>query len=367
MHSPDISDPDGEWIELYNSGNEAVNLSDYTLDGSNFDDITIEPDEYVIIARELLDGEDEDTDSFESYWGNNNGIWDEPYQGADGSFSLTPEDTIILNGTYSEIISYNESFGGDGGNSIQRLSLTEWEEGPATPGNGIFTTTEPSDGEVEIHLTVANSPPNLTGITFLTDDSLDEGVQVLPNIDLPKEINLNIDYEDHEGDVDQIFLEVNNNTYNFTSSNLSFEMQTYDLAQEYTVNITICDNTYCDSELTSFEYLGIISTIINTSSLDFELNVNEQQETNLQITNTGNVVVDLEVGGTDLVSNSYNISIENLEVFNDIWLPLSTNPLLDLDVLPNTNEELLFKITVPREATPGDYNGIITVTSMEST
>ena len=367
MHSPDISDPDGEWIELYNSGNEAVNLSDWTLDGSDFDDITIEPDEYVIIARELLDGDDEDTDSFESYWGNNNGIWDEPYQGADGSFSLTPEDTIILSGDYTEEISYNESFGGDGGNSIQRLSLTEWEEAPATPGNGSFTTTEPSDGEVEIHLTVANSPPNITGITFLTDDSLDEGVQVLPNIDLPKEVNLNLDYGDNEGDVDQIFLEVNNNTYNFTSSNLSFEMQTFDLAQEYTVNITICDNNYCDSELTSFEYLGIISTIINTSSLDFELNVNEQQETNLQITNTGNVVVDLEVGGTDLVSNSYNISIENLEVFSDIWLPLNTNPLLDLDVLPNTDEELLFKITIPREATPGDYNGIITVTSMEST
>ena len=67
MHSPSISDPDGEWIEIYNSGDTVVNLSNYTIDGNDFDDITIQPDEYIIVARELLDGNDEDTDSFESY------------------------------------------------------------------------------------------------------------------------------------------------------------------------------------------------------------------------------------------------------------------------------------------------------------
>jgi hypothetical protein len=366
MHSPDgISHSDGEWIELYNDGTQPVNLSDYTLDGSDFDDITIQPDEYIVIARELLDGDDQDIESFESFWGNNNNIWDESFNASDGSFSLSAEDTVTLNGTYSDEVSYNESFGGNNGFSIQRLSLTEWEDALPTPGAGNFTTNEPSEGEVEVFLTVSNSEPTIANITFLTDDSLEQGIQVMPNVELSKEIVLEIELEDLDNDVELITLEVNNNIYNFTNTTLTFEMQPYDLAQDYDVNITICDAQYCNSNLTTFEYLGIISTTLNTSSLNFDLRANEEQETTLQVINQGNVMVDVEVGGTDLVSNDYSISIENFQVFSNEWLPLNNNPLLDLNILPNTNEDLILKLAIPQGTLPGEYNGVITVTSME--
>jgi len=370
MHSPNqMAHSDGEWVELYNSGDTAVNLSNYTLDGNEFDDITIQPNEYIVVARELLDGEDADNDSFESYWGNNNGIWDESFNAVDGSLSLSAEDTIILtNGFYTEQVDYNESFGGTNGRTTERLSLNEWQESglDGTPGNGSFTTQEESSGDLEVFVTVSNSEPNITSLTWLTDDSLDEGIQILPNVELPKEISLNLEYEDAENDVTSITLEVNNQLYNFTDGNLSFSMQHYDLAQSYEVNITVCDDQACDSITDTFEYLGMISTTLNTSSLNFDLKVNEQQETTVQVINSGNVVVDVELGGTDLVSNNYNISIENLEVYNEDWFSLNTNPTLDIDILPNTNEDLLLRLTVPSETQPGEYNGVITITSMES-
>ncbi|MAG78029.1 hypothetical protein CL616_01560 [archaeon] len=362
MHSPDISDPDGEWVEIYNSGSQ-VNLSNYTLDGNDFSDITIQPNEYIVIARELLDGDDEDLESFESVWGNNNGIWDEPFNASDGSFSLSAQDTIVLtNGEYTEEVTYNGTLGLNG-NSMQRLSLTEWVDSQATPGTGNFTTVSPS--QVEINLKVSNSEPKINGITWTTDDSLEQGTQIMPNVELPKSVTLTLDYEDLDNDVEQILLEVNNQTYNFTDGNLTFEMQYYDLAQNYNVNITICDNFYCNSNTTSFEYLGIISTTLNTSSLNFDLRATQEQETTLEVINSGNVVVDIELGGTDLVSNDYNISIENMLVYNTQWLPINTNPLLDLDLMPNTNQDLLLKLAIPSGTLPGDYSGVITVTSME--
>mgnify|MGYP001174843563 CR=1 FL=1 len=362
MHSPDISDPDGEWVEIFNSGSQ-VNLSNYTLDGNDFSDITIQPNEYIVIARELLDGDDEDLESFESVWGNNNGIWDEPFNASDGSFSLSAQDTIVLtNGEYTEEVTYNGTLGLNG-NSMQRLSLTEWVDSQATPGIGNFTTVSPS--QVEINLKVSNSEPKINGITWTTDDSLEQGTQIMPNVELPKSVTLTLDYEDLDNDVEQILLEVNNQTYNFTDGNLTFEMQYYDLAQNYNVNITICDNFYCNSNTTSFEYLGIISTTLNTSSLNFDLRATQEQETTLEVINSGNVVVDIELGGTDLVSNDYNISIENMLVYNTQWLPINTNPLLDLDLMPNTNQDLLLKLAIPSGTLPGDYSGVITVTSME--
>ena len=364
MHSPLIPHSDGEWVELYNSGNTAVNLSNYTIDGNPFDDITIQPNEYIVIARELLDGDDEDLDSFESYWGNNNGVWDEPYNASDGSFSLSAQDTIILtNGIYTEQVTYNES--GLNGNSLQRTSLTEWEDALPTPGNGTFEIQN-NNGDVEINLIVENSQPEIHEIIFQTDDSEEQGTQILPNLNSKKQVTLTLNYTDLENDVNHFSIEVNNQQYNFTNNSLTFEMQHYDLAKNYSVNITICDNNYCDSLTSSFEYLGIISTTLDTTALDFNLNVNQQQETMLQVTNTGNVVVDVELSGTDLVSNDYNISIENLEVYNDNWFALNTNPLLDLDILPNTDQNLLLRLTVPSSSQPGAYTGVITVTSMES-
>ena len=138
MHSPtQVSDSDGEWLELYNDGATAVDLSAWIIDGKAIGNVSIAPATYLVFARELLDSSDTDTESFESYWGNNNGIWDESFAAIEVSLSLKEEDTIVLtDGVSTEEFSYNKSYGGKGGKTIERISLLEWQQGPVdgTPG-----------------------------------------------------------------------------------------------------------------------------------------------------------------------------------------------------------------------------------------
>src|SRR3989344_583570 len=106
------SDTDLEWIEVYNNGSGDINLSSWKIDGNNFDDFSIIPGEFIVIARELIDGTDLDNDSFESIYGNNDGVWnnlDGNYRVFDGDFSLTNNDIINLSSSfYSEILIYND-------------------------------------------------------------------------------------------------------------------------------------------------------------------------------------------------------------------------------------------------------------------
>ena len=119
MYNPtQASDTDLEWIEIYNNGSSAVNLSSWKIDGNNFDDFLILPGEFAVIAREALDGTDIDNDSFESAYGNNDSVWnslDGNYRIFDGDFSLTENDIVnMTDGTFYEEIVYNSSFGGNG-------------------------------------------------------------------------------------------------------------------------------------------------------------------------------------------------------------------------------------------------------------
>jgi len=235
MHSPDtMSDSDGEWIEVYNDGVVSVDLSNWTIDGSAFDDVTIDPESYVVIARELEDGTDEDTDSFQSQWGTD-------ILAVDGSFSLTQEDTIVLtNGIYTENVSYNKSFGGTGGQSITRSSLTEWEAQAPSPGNGSFSTT---DGGLMFYVIVKNSAPTIVSVE-IEDDSSAEGFQVMPNVDGEENVSISVVVNDSNGfsDVSSVTVVVNNETYSLSfvsndSSNVatyegSFTMDLSDLAGE---------------------------------------------------------------------------------------------------------------------------------------
>ena len=214
MHSPTQTEShsDGEWIELYNSGTEEVNLSNWTLDGKDFDDVSIGTGEYLVVARELLDGDDEDSESFETAWGNGNGIWDESFSAVDGGMSLSTEDSIVLtDGEYIEEISYNSSFGGESGRTIERVSLDIWQESEVggSPGYGEFSLEiseesigNLSDGEVALYLEVSNAEPEVYFVNITTDDSSSGGVQIMPNVELDKEVEVEVYVRDGNGYVD---------------------------------------------------------------------------------------------------------------------------------------------------------------------
>ncbi|MBS3117619.1 lamin tail domain-containing protein [Candidatus Woesearchaeota archaeon] len=153
MYNPSTSqgsDADLEWLELYNSGNESINLSSWSIDGSSLDNSFILPVSYIVVARSLS--------GFDSYYGNGDGVWNDSdgnYSVIDGSFTLTNTgDAVLLsNGSLIINFSYLSSFGADGdGHTLEKrnpfLNDSSFNWGASllvngTPGavNSIFNTS----------------------------------------------------------------------------------------------------------------------------------------------------------------------------------------------------------------------------------
>lgn len=144
MYNPIISmgdDSDLEWIEIYNNGTEKIDLTNFTINTRDFDDVVIFPNQYLVIARELIDGNDKDNGSFEGYYGNGDGVWnfsDDNFSVIDaGAFNLgNSGDTIILSDGIMEIIlSYLDDLGADGNGNTLCLFNNTWQECLPTPGS----------------------------------------------------------------------------------------------------------------------------------------------------------------------------------------------------------------------------------------
>jgi hypothetical protein len=378
MHSPTqtVSDSDGEWIEIYNSGEDKVNLTDWTIDGKQIGSYTIESEEYFVIARELLDSEDEDTESFESVWGNNNGIWDEPFQAADVTFSLSSEDTVTLaNGEYTEEITYNKSFGGSEGRTIVRVNRSSWEEGElgGSPGEGSFTLEEEITEEEEgftVYLSVSNSVPEILSINLSTDDSTSEGLQVMPNVNQNKTVEVYLEVNDSNGleDIENVTVSFENKTYVAKETNGTYvatmNLSSQLLAQDYSVTGEVSDGESSTTSILNFSYLGIISTELNVSSLSFELEPGEEEEREVSLTNTGNTKVVTSIYVQEFTGES-SISASYLALYTTDWYNLDTPVLLE-EFDPGFTQLLLFKMSLPFSVSSGEYTSQIVFESMEA-
>lgn len=360
MHSPNNtgSDTDGEWIELYNSGLGAVDLADYKIDGYNFDDFVLSSGEYLIVARELVDGDDEDNESFESVYGNNNGMWDEDFNAVDGYFSLSAEDTVVLsNGeTVVDQVTYSNST-----MCLERVN-DEWQEGVGTPGEGYMQQEEEG---IQVSVLVENNVPIIESVDLLTDDAEDAGIQVLPALNGDKEVLLTVNVSDVDSDVQNVTVSISNRSYSLNYSEGVYTGSLFmvdEVAGFYDANVSVCDYEICVYSSVNFEYLGMIVTSLNTSSLSF----GNGDEQNIEIVNSGNVVLDFEIGGTDLVAGEHSLSIESFSVYNSYWMPLSLNGVyLDLNVMPGAREDLQLKFELPVGTRSGEYRGVISVIGMQ--
>ncbi len=135
MYNPSATqgdDSDLEWVELFNNGNQKINLENFTINGNSFDDANITAGGFVIVARELIDGADSDLNSFEAYYGNNDGIWnstDASYIAVDGNFVLentAPADIINLsNGSYTQLVNYTDFLSLANGNNKTLIFYNE--------------------------------------------------------------------------------------------------------------------------------------------------------------------------------------------------------------------------------------------------
>jgi uncharacterized membrane protein len=208
--------------------------------------------------------------------------------------------------------------------------------------------------------------PEILGVTFLEDDSSEEGIQVLPNVESSKEVSVQVEVTDVNDDLQNVSVSVLGREYNLSLNGTgSFYMNYYDSSGMYDLNVTACDYSGCVSSLVEFEYLGMIVTSLNTSSLSFDLAVGEEQEQVIEVVNSGNVVVDFDVTGTDLVSSESLIGMDNFAVFDSEWKYLSESVFLDLNLEGGSSEQLRVKFTVPAGVREGEYTGGISIVGRE--
>ncbi len=147
------SDSDFEWIELYNPSNEIQNLSQFTLNGRVLPEYSLPAKSYIIIAKELTDGSDKDTDSFQSFYNNITAI--------DGTFSLSNNEGIItLN---NDSFYYEDDWGGDGnGYSIEKVGDIWLESNQLYGTPGQPNTANPDNKPRDIELTLNVNKPLYT-------------------------------------------------------------------------------------------------------------------------------------------------------------------------------------------------------------
>ncbi len=148
MYNPVGSDDDFEWIELYNDGTTAVDVSPYKIDGTVFDDTVIPPNGYVVVAKQL-----QGNSSFASMYGNKDSVWNasDPFAAVDGGFTLTNNGkTFSLtdgSGVSVDTITYTNSFANDNNKTLERTNsinanLKESLSDGGTPGaqNTVFNS-----------------------------------------------------------------------------------------------------------------------------------------------------------------------------------------------------------------------------------
>lgn len=387
MYNPSQgSDTDLEWVEIYNTGSSPVDLTAWKLDGSNFDDITINPGEYVVIARELVDGTDDDNESFEWHYGNGDGTWDSNdgnYKAVDGSFSLTDDDMVILSSdTYADSVNYSSSWGAKGnGKTLYKINLNggnikeNWAESifdGGTPGKN------KNNNGILVSLQVVGTSTVINSIIF-ADDLPADGYQILPvagskrlmalgvEVDSQQDVNA---YAELNGNRLELSQTQGNSSLKVFSGNL--EMQFYDSPGDYTINVSVTDqNKKTTYKLVEFEYVPLISSVFDVEEINFGSVVSggSSSEKGITIKNAGNVVIDISAAATDLKNGGDVMDVSSMQIKTGSgYVAMSKTPMsidLNLGTGIDASKQVYFKINVPADVNPNMYYGIINLNAIE--
>lgn len=384
MYNPSYcSDLKCEWVEIYNNGSVAENLENWTLNGKNFDDFIIQPEEFAVIAKSLA--------GYEEFFGNNDTLWsveDGDYVVVDGYFSLSNSGGVVnlSDGYFEDVFYYNDSFGADGnGKTLQKINLNSgnfrenWNESEeGTPGRFYVQEVETNiSNSLTVHVEVANAAPVIESIN-ITDDSDEPGVQILPEPGMNKTISLYVDVSDVNGYDDITGIVVLFNSLNIELDfleSLAEDKARYNTtlflpfsseAGNYIVNVTATDSlAQEDKASVSFEYLRLLSIGIDTSNLDFLslMPGSESAPKQFFLINKGNVPINVDVLGTDLSNGETVIDSTSIKLsrgLEDFLIAKTPQQIISsVSFGPDAQYELDFSVRLPYGLKADSYSGTV--------
>ena len=383
--NPVTSEYDGEFIELYNPGDEIIDLSNWTIENpANVqvlipDKMVIQPNGYLLIA----DG------GFKI--GKDDAGWPDADIEQEMTLKNTDETIILKNGSMIiDMIGWGNSTAEwtplktpKAGKSFERVNFSDtqnnsydFNEGNPTPTN---STVFNGDG-LNVMFSINNVPAVIEKVEILKDDSGSEGIQILPSIKEDAAVPISALISDPNGlnGVSSVFGTFGNQTFNLTLGNTTGTSSNYygnfSIPQKfmfgvYSVTVFAVDNNgSLTNKTVLIEILPILAVKLNTKILNFGA-VNPgtySNEASIIVENIGNAPVSLGLSSTDLKGSSGYIPAENMFYrSNDIWFNLSKNESFMKEILlASQQQSILFRLFAPVGYAAETYNGKITLTTM---
>ncbi|NQV09279.1 lamin tail domain-containing protein [Candidatus Woesearchaeota archaeon] len=395
LFNPENTEAGGEAVELYNPTEEYINISGYViLTESSATDAIIEnalirPYGFFLVAdsgwsinkdnQKWVEADYEETITMSN---SDSGIaliyngttvdavgWGDP-SSIDSDYEGTPHPNII------EGISLKRRITSDGFVDTNNNSDDFFSSAPIFRNSSyIQTFTEDSFYEIEVTTSITSSDITIISAEIIDDDYLNiEGNQINPSPGENRNINIRATIQDFNNDISDVSAifgsEVFGLSYvNTTNGNKIYEgfieIEYYESAADYVIYLSVNDNT---NTTMYFEYMPIIGFDVEGSLASYDVIPGQSLESNVRIINMGNVNLDVEIFGADLIFGSNIINIENIEVsFTDeeeVSFNLGKNPK-DLNLNLNSGidsfGDITFRINVPNDAVAGSYSGSISI------
>jgi parallel beta-helix repeat protein len=241
-----------------------------------------------------------------------------------------------------------------------------------------------------------NIAPTIDAITISPDDDeVKDGIQVMPEPGGNKTVTITAVVSDPDGyaDIDTVIANitgpgvvadspvslsfVSNTNATTATYNGTFNMSFYYANGTYTVNVTAIDKGgLTGSMLNPFEYLELIGLEIDTTAINFGLidpgenstvlgDADFTTQNNMTIKNMGNVILDMQLKGTNLTTDGNIIAVWNIYYdlldngYDSLNETLVEYDELDLSPSANAVHKANFRLHVPEGTFSGNYNGTL--------
>jgi len=401
MYDPNGADGDREWIELYNNETNDIDITGWRFyeSGTNHTltliqgNMIIPKNGYAVIV--------DNNDSFLSDYPSFNGTL------IDSTFSLLQDGEFIciLDSSLAlvDCVNYSKSWGAnDNGNTLEKIdpdkgsTKDNWNESKVnggTPGmkNSVSSTISEQNLTAEpttipIYVNVIGKKPSINNITISPDYYSTEGFQIMPNAGENKEITINavIGDDDSIDNIASVTTTINNNEIELLKKETLNEyeaiyegkinMSFYDASGNYDITLKAVDNSSSEEiKTTQFEYLELLAIDINFDTINFgDITTgtnNTISNQDLTIHNIGNVISDIEVGGTNLTNGEEAVDISNLQYQFDTspFVPLLNNPTIadiSLGCDESSYKNMNLRLFIPEGTKTGSYSGSIIITAI---
>lgn len=380
LYDPIVSESTGEAVELYNNGETSVDISEWILETGASEQDAILPQNTILQTKQyylLADNgwnlskqetwREADLEETINLYNTDSGI-----ALLDNNFNLI--DAVgwgnVTNPNLYETAPANQV---NSGKVLKRINETNNNLADFIEAEADFSENIISN---EIVLEVEIVSPLNFEIDILSDDSELDGIQIMPNPGEDRRIFVRANTTDEDLTLSASFqnqtkqMEFINEGYE-TFFDLSFSMAPG--------NYNVVINSLGFEKLKQFEYFGLTALEIDTNRVAFD-NVVPGNEVyvygdkdmntanNVTIQNIGNVLLDVSVSGTDLISGENRIHVSGVmfSFDNNFDYVLSdvldyNGVFIDLGLSPALTNELGFKLNVPINATGGKYLGKVSV------